>query len=263
MTPGFALVTGASSGIGLEIARLLALRGTRLILTARSVDRLTTLAGELLAAGSPEVVVLPADLERPDDVQQLIGAIERRGLVVETLVNNAGFGVVGSFATQPAPSQGGMVSCNVTALTTLTRAFLPGMLTRRQGAVLNVASTAGFQPGPWLAVYYATKAYVVSLSEALRVEMRGTGVHVVTLCPGPTTTGFAARAGMKSALLFRTGATMDARRVALAGVNRLDRGGLVIPGFMNRVLLQVQRIAPRSLVTAITARLNRDRTPRA
>lgn len=261
MTPAFALVTGASSGIGLEIARLLALRGTRLIITARSQDRLAVLAGELQAAGSPDVVVLPADLERPEDVQRLISEVEQRGLVVETLVNNAGFGVVGAFATQPPAGHAGMIGCNVAALTALTRAFLPGMRTRRRGAILNVASTAGFQPGPWLSVYYATKAYVVSLSEALRVELRGTGVQVVTLCPGPTTTGFAARAGMRSALLFRTGTTMDARAVALAGVNRLDRGGLVIPGFMNRVLLQVQRIAPRSLVTAITARLNRDRSP--
>ena len=259
MTAGYALVTGASGGIGLEIARLLALRGTRLIITARSADKLVALAGELQVAGAPEVVVLPGDLSDAGGVRALQDEIERRQLAVDILVNNAGFGGMGDFASQDPREQVEMIHLNITALTALTRALLPGMLARRRGAILNVASTAGFQPGPWLAVYYATKAYVVSLSEALRAELRGTGIQVVTLCPGPTATGFAARARMKGTLLFRAGTVMDARSVALAAVNRLDRGGLVIPGFVNRVLLQSQRIAPRRLVTAITSRLNRDR----
>lgn len=255
----YALVTGASGGIGLEIARLLALRGKRLIITARSVARLEALASELKVAGAPEVVVLPGDLGLDAGVRGLLEEVERRHLAIEVLVNNAGFGGMGEFATQEPREQEEMIALNVSALTVLTRALLPGMLARKQGAILNVASTAGFQPGPWFSVYYATKAYVVSLSEALRVELQGTGVNVVTLCPGPTATDFATRARMKDSPMFRSGSVMDARTVALAGVNRLDRGGLVVPGFMNQLLLQSQRTAPRRLVMAITARLNRGR----
>ena len=258
---GFALVTGASGGIGLEIARLLARRGDRLILVARSRDRLTALVDELGKAGSPEVIALPADLGSVAGVRALLDELSRRGLQVDTLVNNAGFGSAGAFASQDAGEQLGMVGLNITALTLLTREFLPGMRTRKRGAILNVASTAAFQPGPFLAVYYATKAYVLSLSEALRVELAGTGVRVVTLCPGPTATGFADRARMNNSRLFQAGTVMDAGTVAREAVEWLDRGGLVVPGILNKLLIQSQRIAPRALVTAITRRMNANRAP--
>lgn len=255
-----ALVTGASGGIGLEIARLLARRGDRLVVTARSAGRLDEVARELAALGAPDVVVVPGDLGTAAGVESLLRELGARGVEVETLVNNAGFGIAGAFQGQDAAEHAGMIGLNVTALTLLTRGLLPGMLARRRGAILNVASTAGFQPGPWFATYYATKAFVVSLSEALRRELRGTGVRVVTLCPGPTHTGFAARARMKASRLFQHRGVMDAETVARLAVARLETGGLVIPGFLNKVMLQSQRLAPRALVTAITTRLNRERS---
>jgi hypothetical protein len=255
------LVTGASGGIGLEIAKQLATRGDRLVLVARSAGTLESVATTLQQAGSPEVLVLPADLGSSTGVQHVLDEVARRGLEVETLVNNAGFGGAGAFATQDAAEQAGMIELNIRALTALTRQLLPPMLARQRGAVLNVASVAGFQPGPFMAVYYATKAYVIALSEALRAELKGTGVMVVTLCPGPTATGFASRAGMNNSNLFRFGAVMDAATVARAGVDRLGKGGLVIPGVMNKVLVQSQRISPRAMVTAITRQLNSGRAP--
>jgi short-subunit dehydrogenase len=172
------------------------------------------------------------------------------------LVNNAGYGLSGSFASTDEATELGMIQLNIGALTALTKGVLPGMLARGHGRILNVASTAGFQPGPFAAVYSATKAYVVSFSEALAEELAGTGVTVTTLAPGPTATGFAARANMQRSRLFRPGTTMTAQAVAAAGYSGLKRGRrLVVPGVLNKIQLQSLRISPRPWVAKIARAL--------
>ena len=253
------LITGASTGIGLEIARRLARRGDALVITARSVATLEEVAAELRRLGSPEVTALPADLATTSGAGALLAQLAARGLVIDTLVNNAGFGAVGTFVDLSEQEQLEMVQLNVMTLVHLTRRLLPGMVARGQGHVMNVASVAGFQPGPWMAVYYATKAFVVSFSEAIGRELQGTGVTVTTLCPGPTATPFVQRARMSSTLMFHVGNTMEAGQVADAAVHAIGRGGLVVPGFMNKLLIQSQRASPRALVLWITSRLNQGR----
>lgn len=262
MTGGrpIALVTGASSGIGLEIARLLAARDYDLWLTARNADALSRLADELAAAHRVATTIIPADLAAPEGVDRLLEAVRQRGAAVDLLVNNAGFGWSGQFAAMPESEIAAMVQVNVVALTRLARAVLPGMLERRSGRILNVASTAGFFAGPNLAVYYATKAYVISLSEAMAEEVSGSGVTVTALCPGPTRTAFAERAQMEQAGLFKLATVMTAADVARAGVEGALRGErLVIPGVFNWMLVESSRLSPRWITTKITARLNAPR----
>lgn len=252
---GIVLITGASSGIGRELARLYAADGAGLVLVARSQDRLRELAAELVAQYGAQAQVLPADLSRPSSPGEIADELAQRNIDVDVLVNNAGFGAHGSVAELGAQRQLDMIDVNVAALTQLTALLLPGMLERRTGAILNVASTAGFQPGPNQAVYCATKAYVLSFTEALAEEVRGSGVQVSCLAPGPTDTGFAAQAGMGGTLLFRWG-VMDAARVARAGHDGLRRGKtLVIPGVRNRALAFSVRLSPRALVTKIAGHL--------
>jgi uncharacterized protein len=252
---GTVLITGASSGIGRELARLYAADGAGLVLVARSQDRLRELAAELVAQYGAQAQILPADLSEPGSPGEIADALAHQHIDVDVLVNNAGFGAHGSVAELGAQRQLDMIDVNVAALTQLTALLLPGMLERRTGAILNVASTAGFQPGPNQAVYCATKAYVLSFTEALAEEVRGSGVRVSCLAPGPTDTGFAAQAGMGSTLLFRWG-VMDAARVARAGHDGLRRGKtLVIPGVRNRVIAFSVRLSPRALVTKIAGRL--------
>lgn len=249
------LITGASSGIGRELARLYASDGAELVLIARSEDKLRQLADELAAKYGVEAQVLPADLSRPASPRDVVEALAQRHIDVDVLVNNAGFGARGSVAEIGVERQLEMIEVNVAALTQLTVLLLPGMLERRRGAILNVASTAAFQPGPKQAVYCATKAYVLSFTEALAEEVRGSGVRVCCLAPGATDTGFAATAGMLGTRLFRRGA-MDAGRVARAGHNGLRQGKtLVIPGLRNRILAFSVRLSPRVLVTKVSAYL--------
>jgi short-subunit dehydrogenase len=249
------LITGASSGIGRELARLYAGDGARLVLVARSADKLRQLAEELTAEYGAEAQVLPADLSRPASAREITEALAQRHIDVDVLVNDAGFGARGSVAGLGADRQAGMVAVNVAALTQLTALLLPGMLERRRGAILNVASTAAFQPDPNQAVYGATKAYVLSFTEALAEEIRGSGVRVCCLAPGPTQTGWAAQAGMQGTRLFRRG-TMDAGRVARAGHDGLRQDKtLVIPGLRNRILAFSVRLSPRALVTKVSAYL--------
>lgn len=249
------LITGASSGIGQELARLYAADGAGLVLIARSQDRLRELAGELAASHGVQAQVLPADLSRPASPGEIADALAQRHIDVDVLVNNAGFGARGSIAGLGARRQLDIIDVNVAALTQLTALLLPGMLARRRGAILNVASTAGFQPGPNQAVYCATKAYVLSFTEALAEEVRGSGVRVSCLAPGATDTGFASQAGMTGTRLFRRG-VMDAARVARAGHDGLRQGKtLVIPGLRNRFLAFGVRLTPRALATKIAARL--------
>ncbi len=250
-----ALITGASGGLGLEMARILARQGYRLVLTARSEGALAEAAQEAERLGSPEARAVALDLSDDDAAPRLVAALD--GVVPDVLINNAGFGAHGPFEGIGAEETHRMVTLNVTALTDLTRALLPGMRARGRGQILNVASTASFQPGPFMATYYATKAYVLSLSEALHDELRGTGVTVTCLCPGPTQTGFADRAGIAKLYVGRMNTLMpDARTVSEAGIRAMQRGErLVIPGLANRLGTLGARVLPRGVVLRMIRRI--------
>jgi short-subunit dehydrogenase len=250
------LVTGASSGIGLELARCFAADGCRLILLARNTDALETLAGELRQAHKIETLVLTADLSRPDTPARVFKELQGRGIKVDVLVNNAGFGANGTFAGLPLSRQLEMIQVNITALTNLTGLFLPGMIERRRGGVLNVGSLAGFLPGPGMDIYYATKAFVLSFTEALAEELAGTGVTATALCPGPTATNFGnVSHGQKMRRLNTP--KMPAAAVASYGHRAFRQGRpLAIPGWQYQVLLLLVRILPRWFVRKMARRFN-------
>lgn len=248
-----ALVTGASGGIGLELARLLAKGGHDLILVARNEAKLKELAQYLGGMYHGRVEIIPGDLTDPELPEALMEEVAARGLTVDVLVNNAGSGDRGQFAQMELGRALAMIQLNVASLTHLTRLVVPDMVARKRGRILNVASTASFAPGPLMAVYYATKAYVLSFSEALQNELKDSGITVTALCPGPTRTGFADNAGLGGSNLFNGPNVMDAAPVALAGYKALMRGrAVVVPGLMNKVLIQSIRISPRWLIRAIT-----------
>jgi uncharacterized protein len=251
-----ALVTGASGGIGEEIARELAARNHDLILIARSEDKLDALANELAQKYRVTATPIALDLSTSTATDDIIKALESRGLKVDVLVNNAGFADYGVFAASDPGKQLQMLNLNIVTLTMLTRALLPGMLGHKSGHVLNVASTAAFMPGPLMSVYYASKAYVLSFSEALDEELRGTGVSVTVLCPGPVETGFQSRAAMEDSKLLQGSlnrmSLVSASDVAKAAVNALERGQrVVIPGFMNQVQALIPRWLPRAVIPGI------------
>jgi short-subunit dehydrogenase len=247
VTPQTALVTGASVGIGQELARLLAADGHALVLVARDAERLNRLADELRKSGSPHVRVLPTDLSKPDACPRLAESLTREKIDIDILINNAGFGVHGPFARVDLQKQLDLLQVNITALTHLTGLLLPGMIQRRRGRVMNVASVAAFVPGPYLATYFASKAYVVSFSLALSYECRGTGVTVTAVCPGPTQTEFFTRAGISSAALT-SGHMMSAESVARIGYKAMLKGKpLNVTGWTNKLLAQSTRLAPRML----------------
>lgn len=250
-----ALITGASSGIGLELARLFAADKWDVALVARTETKLNELAAELQAGHGITARVIAADLAKPEAPAQIMEAL--KGVEVEALVNNAGFGVSGEFPKTDLNAELGMIQVNVAALTALTKLVLPDMIARHRGAILNVASTAAFQPGPLMAVYYATKAYVLSFSEAVADDLRNSGVTVTALCPGPTDTGFASAANTGSTMLFTMMRPADAQTVARAGYEGLKHGKrIVIPGAKNKLLAQSIRVSPRRLVTTIVRRMN-------
>lgn len=258
----WALVTGASEGLGADLAATLAGRGFRLILTARREEVLNDLALELSAGGSPEVRVVPMDLSVPGAGQHLADRVQESGVDVDILVNNAGFGLWGPWLASDEEDEVAMLRLNMESLTVLTRRLVPAMVARRRGGVLNVASTAAFLPGPFMTVYYATKAYVLSFSEGLREELRGTGVAVTCLCPGPVRTGFQARAGMVLPSTFRLAETSSAS-VARAGVDGLLRDrALVIPGLLNRMVTLLPRVLPRTIVPGMVLRAQARRASR-
>jgi hypothetical protein len=241
-----ALVTGASAGLGVEFARQLSKRGHRLVLAARRKDRLDELAKEL---GNACAVAI--DLSKKDAAAKLLAEVEANGETVDVLVNNAGFGLIGRFAELDAKRQRQMIELNVGTLTDLCRAVAPGMIERKSGAILNVASTAAFQPGPKMAVYFATKAFVLSLSEALHEELKPHGIKVSCLCPGPTRTEFGEVAGFGGNAMAEW-VSMDAPRVVEAGLKALDRNQAVaITGLLNRAVAISTRFAPRSTVRKI------------
>lgn len=249
------LITGASAGIGRELAKLFAADGHNLVLVARNGPRLAQFADDLQREFAVSAKSFPLDLTATSAPRFLVDQLARESIAVDTLVNNAGYGIRGAFAQTPAEESLGQIQLNIAALTQLTKLFLQPMLDHREGKILNVASTAGFQPGPLMAFYYATKAYVISFSEALANELQGTGVTVSCLCPGPTDTEFQRRTSTEGNLLKRL-RPMDAKSVARAGYNALMRGKpLVIPGFRNWLLTESLRISPRRLVTAVSRKV--------
>lgn len=249
-------MTGASGGIGAAVARELGAAGGRVILVARTESALESVAAEVRAGGGDARVVV-ADLEAPGASQSLM---DRLGEPVDVLVANAGFGVQGAFAETDPEAVRGMVMLNVLALTEITRLLLPAMVARRRGGVLTVASIAAFVPAPTFAVYAATKAYVLSLTDALHAELRGSGVHATCLCPGPVRTGFGARAGMaESFFASRLSGAMTAEAVARAGLDGLARNRRrVVPGALNRAQTATTRLVPTGVsIRVAEALLNR------
>lgn len=246
-------MTGASAGIGAAFARALRARGEKLIVVARRAERLAELAKEL---GGPEAVAQVAlDVAAPGAAERLAAEVGSRGLAVDWLVNNAGVGHTGRFAEEPEDRVLGMLDLNARAMVALTRRFLPGMLERRRGTVINVVSTAAFQPIPYMAVYAATKAFALSFTEALAEELRGTGVRVQALCPGLTATEFQEVAGTDKVAFNKTAAqTPDA--VVAESLRGIERGRTrVISGFMNRATVSAQRFVPQALSRRIAGKL--------
>jgi short-subunit dehydrogenase len=248
-----ALITGASGGIGYELAKLFANDRHNLVLVARSGPKLTQFADELERQFGISAKPVALDLAADAAPQFLFDQLQREAIAVDLLVNNAGSGRYGEFAEVPLQEHLGQIQLNVRALTALTKLFLGPMLTRRSGRIMNVASTAGFQAGPLMAVYYATKAYVILFSEALANELEKSGVTVTCLCPGATETGFATQAGNDRSRLFASLRPMDAKSVARAGYRGLMKGKtLVIPGVRNWLTVESGRLAPRKMVTAVS-----------
>jgi len=245
------LITGASSGIGLEFANLFAKDGYHIVLTARSETQLQEIAEKLKTKYGVNVTVIAKDLSEPDGAEELTSELIANGIETDVLINNAGFAAYGPFTETSWKEEKDMIQVNIMALTTLTKRLLPGMVKRNSGKILNVASTAAFQPGPLMAVYYATKAYVLSFSEAIDYELRDTNVSVTALCPGATATNFEKRASLESSRLFQSGA-MDAHEVALTGYKALmENKSLSIPGVKNKALAGLVRILPRKTVLKI------------
>ncbi len=252
----YALITGASSGIGKCFAEALGARKHNLVLVARSRAKLQVLAEDLHSRHGIEAVTLDADLSVPGSASALAGRLADEKIDVDLLVNNAGFGARGEFWKLPLDRQQEMLRLNIFAVLELTHRLLPAMMERRRGGVINVSSTAGFQPVPYTSVYGATKAFVTSFSMALAEELRPYGIKVVTLCPGGTKTNFFVAGDYKKRTL--PGGLQPPEEVVANALHALDRkGGLVVPRFMNKLSVFSQRLAPRSLVTRVTARLFR------
>lgn len=248
-----ALITGASTGIGLDLAVLAARDGFDCILVSRNEPRLHELKKVLEKRYRVSVHVFALDLSEHQAVKRLTSAIADAGLTVDFLINNAGFGTAGEFIELDAETEAEEVRLNVNALTELTKAYLPGMVERNHGYVLNVASVAAFQPGPYMAVYYATKAYVLSLTEALHAEVKGTGVHVSVLCPGPTDTGFFNRAGSEMMV-----SKMPSHLVAFFGYKGvMNNKRVVVPGVSNQLLVAAAKLMPRAVSLEILRRFQK------
>lgn len=246
-----ALITGASGGIGYELAKLFARDRYNLVLIARSKDKLDRIADDFQTKFGIQVTIIPKDLSLPTAPEDIFTQLQQEAIKVDVLINNAGFGLYGLFNETNLSTELQMLQVNITCLTYLTKLLLQGMLARGSGKILNVASTAAFQPGPLMAVYYASKSYVLSFSEALANELENTGVTVTALCPGPTASDFQKKASMEDSKLV-TGDIMDAQTVAKIGYQGLMSGQmLVIPGFKNRLLATSVRLFPRKFVTKL------------
>jgi short-subunit dehydrogenase len=255
MSTKTALITGASSGIGLELSKLFAADGYNLILVARSAAKLDQLAAELTQKDKIRVICLPKDLSSPTAAREIFEAVQAQGSPVDVLVNNAGFGVLGPFAEANLDEALQMLNLNIVALTVLTRLFLPGMVARKAGRILNIGSTGSFSPVPLMAVYGATKAYVLSFSEALAEELRNSGVTVTAFCPGVTITGFQERASIEKMNMLRFGA-MSAVEVARIGYRAMQSGKAVaLPGLFNQLMAFGIRFSPRALTRRLSRRM--------
>ncbi len=254
-----ALITGASSGIGFELAKVMAREKMDLILVARSLDKLEDLKKQL-ASFNRRVDVISMDLSVPGAASELYKKTQSLGLTVDCLVNNAGFGEFGEFYKIDRQRQADMIHLNITALTELSHLYLANMVQKKSGHIINIASTAAFQPGPRMAVYFATKAYVLSFSEALSEELSDTGVHVTAICPGPTESGFADAANLGTSDLFKNKSVPTSKDVAEFTWKAMQNKQVVaVHGLTNFLLAQSNRLAPRSLVRKIAKKvLKRD-----
>lgn len=252
------LITGASFGIGYELAKIFAKEKYNLILVARNLEKLNQIKDELQ---NPDIQIftIQKDLSQPNSPKELFDEINKKGLEIDILINNAGFGLLGSFAELDLQAQLDMIQLNITSLVHLTYLVLPQMIAKNSGKIMNVASTAAFQPGPNMAVYYATKAFVLSFSEALYAELKSKGITVTALCPGPTRTEFQKRARMENINLERSKLIpyMSAEKVARIGFDGLMKGKrVVIPGLLNKTGTKLVKIFPKSFVLAVLKKFN-------
>ncbi|MBC7503948.1 SDR family oxidoreductase [Candidatus Gracilibacteria bacterium] len=256
--PHTTLITGASSGIGLELARVAARHGDDIILVARSRPKLEILASELKKAHGVKVHIIEKDLSLPSASKEVFTEVSALGLTVNHLINNAGFGDFGKFSLTDGDKEGQMIDLNIKSLTHMTKLFLPSMIEGKYGRIMNLASTAAFQPGPGMAVYFATKAYVLSFSEAISEELLSTGVTVTALCPGPTESGFAAVSHMDSSKLFQGRKLPTSREVAEYGYHAMMQGQVVaVHGWMNLILTEFVRFTPRFLIRKIVGSMQK------
>ncbi len=258
-----ALITGASGGIGREFAKILAGNCANLVLVGRQVARLRAakLKLDCVCSGS-EIITIAKDLSRPGAAAEILAELEQQNITVDMLINNAGFGGFGAFSARKWEDEAAMIAVNITALTQMTKLFVRGMIERKRGRILNIASTAAFQPGPLEAVYYASKAYVLSFSEALANELKGTGVTVTVLCPGATATGFAAAAGLEQSRLFKYLKPASAPEVAKYGYDAMMRGKTIaIPGALNKLGAFGARLLPRAQLAAMARWLHEPAEP--
>jgi uncharacterized protein len=252
-----ALITGGSVGIGAALADVFAANGHDLILVSRNLEKLEARASRVRERFGVDVACVSEDLADPEGPRRVYEAVTARSLDVDYLVNNAGIGLYGKFATTDLAAELRMIQLNVTSVVDLTKRFLPAMIARGEGRILNVASTAAFVPGPWMSVYYATKAFLLSFSQAIDYELKPNGITVTTLCPGPTESEFKVRAGSQRSRLFEA-FVMDAPRVARVGYDGMMNGKAVaIPGTRNKLISVASRLGPRPLITQLSHRAAR------
>ncbi|GLI99182.1 SDR family oxidoreductase [Sphingobium sp. BS19] len=255
----YALVTGASAGLGTLFAEALAAEGRPLVIVARRRDRLDAIAADLRSRFGTQVLPIALDLAAADAPEMLFAQLEQQGIVIDTLINNAGFGARGAFAELDLTMQSEMVDLNCRTLMALCHRALPAMIAQKNGAILNLASVAGFLPGPYMSTYYATKAFVLSLSQALHEEVKDRGVRVSALCPGPTDTEFAAVAGLTNSRLFQMNVS-TAKDVVRDGMAALrDNKAVAVAGLSNKLMVAGLRFIPRGLARGMAARLQKGR----
>lgn len=249
-----ALISGASSGIGLEFARIFASNKINVVLVARGENKLRQLAEEI--SRQVTVHVIAADLSKMGDVERVFNEVQQKNIAIDYLINNAGFGNFGMFYETDWNKEAMMIDLNVKSLTHMTKMFVKEMVKRQKGKIVNLASTAAFQPGPTMAVYYATKAYVLSFSEAISNELKGTGVSVTVLCPGPTATGFQKASALEESKLVKGKKLPSAKEVAEYGYNAMMKGRVVaVPGFANKFFACAVRVMPRSMVRNVVRKM--------
>ena len=255
------LITGASGGFGAQFAKLFAKDGCNLVLTARSTDKLNEIKRNLEGEYGVDVTVVTKDLSHPSAADEIFAFTQNNGIDIDVLVNNAGFGILGRFAATDIAQQQEMINLNVLSLTKLCRLYLPYMIEQKYGRILNVASIASFAPGPLMATYYASKAYVLSFSDALATELKGTGVMVTALCPGPVNTGFADRAGFKNNVMFSGKADGKVKQVSEYGYNAMNRGKTIaLPDMLCKLGAFGVRLAPRAVAKQFIYKMQSSRT---